>query len=136
LTASSADRLQTITDDLRERLGILEMVHVTLVEHNPLVMSVETTAGRSGPFVMTVDDEFIHTLSEDELKAALAHELGHVWLYTHHPYQQTEWLANHVAMRVISRSVLEPVYEKVWRRTGMRGNLAEYLNATLPGGSQ
>lgn len=133
--ASSADRLQTITDDLRGRLGILETVRVTLVEHNPLVMSVETMAGRSGPFVISVDGQFIQTLSEDELKAVIAHELGHVWIYTHHPYLQTEWLANDVAMRVVSRSVLEPVYEKVWKRIGMRGSLVEYLNATLTGGS-
>lgn len=136
LTASSADRLQAITDDLRGRLDILETVHVTLVDHNPLVMSVETLSGRSGPFVITVDEQFIRTLSEDELRAAVAHELGHVWIYTHHPYLQTERLANDIAMRVISRSVLEPVYQKVWTRTGMRGSFAEYLNATLSGGGQ
>ena len=121
------DRLQAITNDLRERLEILETVHVTLVGHNPLVMSVETLAGRSGPFVMTVDAQFIRALSQEELEAAIAHELGHVWIFTHSPYIQSERLANDIAMRVTSRTVLEPVYEKVWRRIGMRGNLADVI---------
>jgi ribosomal protein S28E/S33 len=40
---------------------------------------------------------------------------------------QTERLANDVAMRVISRSVFVPVYEKVWQRTGVRGNLIDVI---------
>ena len=119
--------LQDVTDDLRTRLQISEHVNVELVDHNPLVMSVETLAGRTGPFVITVDREFIHELNHDESEAALAHELGHVWIYTHHPYLQTERGANDVAMRVISRAAFEPVYEKVWQRTGIRGDLNEFL---------
>jgi len=125
--------LQEITDDLRTRLEIPERVQVVLVEHNPLVMSVETLGGRVGPFVITVDREFATELARDETEAALAHELGHVWIYTHQPYLQTERLANDVAMRVISRSAFEPVYEKVWRRTGIRGNLVEFIG---PGNQQ
>jgi len=119
--------LQDLTDELRTRLEISERVHVTLVDHNPLVMSVETLAGRTGPFIITVDREFIGELNHGEVEAALAHELGHVWIYTHAPYLQTERLANDVAMRVVSRSAFEPVYEKVWSRTGIRGNLIEFL---------
>ena len=122
------DRMQRITDDLRRRLHILERVLVTVVNHNPLVMSVETLSGRSGPFVITADAEFVQSLNEEELKAAVAHELGHVWIYTHHPYLQTERLANDIALRVISPELLVPVYEKVWKRTGARGNLAEYIS--------
>lgn len=128
LAAMPADRIQSLTDDLRARLDILEMVRVNLVDHNPLVMSVETLSQRSGPFVISIDRDFARTLSDAELEAAIAHELGHVWIYTHHPYVQSERFANDIAMRVISRSVLEPVYEKVWQRTGMRGNLAEILS--------
>ncbi|HYE86771.1 MAG TPA: hypothetical protein VEA16_10480 [Vicinamibacterales bacterium] len=119
--------LQDLTDDLRARLQIKESVHVTLVDHNPLVMSVETLAGRTGPFVISVDREFINGLSPSEVEAAIAHELGHVWIYTHAPYVQTERLANDIAMRVISRSAFEPVYEKVWQRTGIRGNLIDFI---------
>jgi len=119
--------LQELTDDLRTRLQIAEQVHVTLVEHNPLVMSVETLSGRTGPFVVTIDRGFIDQLSREEAEAAIAHELGHVWIYTHHPYLQTERLANDIAMRVIRRSAFEPVYKKVWARTGIAGNLIEFL---------
>ena len=119
--------LQELTDDLRSRLQIAEQVHVSLVDHNPLVMSVETLSGRTGPFVITVDRKFIGELSKEETEAALAHELGHVWIYTHHPYLQTERLANDIAMRVINREAFEPVYRKVWQRTGIAGNLVEFL---------
>lgn len=119
--------LQDVTDDLRTRLQITQRVQVELVDHNPLVMSVETLAGRTGPFVITVDRDFIHELNQEETEAAIAHELGHVWIYTHAPFVQTERFANDVAMRVINRSAFEPVYEKVWARTGIRGNLIEFL---------
>jgi len=119
--------LQDVTDDLRSRLQIGERVQIELVEHNPLVMSVETLAGRTGPFVITVDRGFIHELNSSEAEAAIAHELGHVWIYTHAPYVQTERLANDIAMRVIDRSAFVPVYDKVWARTGIRGNLIEFL---------
>jgi hypothetical protein len=119
--------LQDMTDDLRARLEISERADITVVAHNPLVMSVETLAGRSGPFVISVDRDFIHELSHDELEAAIAHELGHVWIYTHPPYIQTERYANEIAMRVIRRSTFEPVYQKVWARTGIRGNLVEFI---------
>jgi hypothetical protein len=119
--------LQDLTDELRTRLQIAERVHVTLVDHNPLVMSVETLAGRTGPFIITVDREFIGELNHDEVEAALAHELGHVWIYTHEPFVQTERLANDIAMRVVSRAAFEPVYEKVWARTGIKGNLIEFI---------
>ena len=119
--------LQDLTDDLRTRLQITERVHVTLVDHNPLVMSVETLNGRSGPFVISVDRAFINELNPEEVEAAIAHELGHVWIYTHHPFLQTERLANDIAMRVVRRSAFEPVYEKVWARTGIKGNLIEFI---------
>ena len=95
--------LQDVTDDLRTRLNINERVVVELVDHNPLVMSVETLGGRSGPFVITVDRDFIRELNPPETEAAIAHELGHVWIYTHEPYVQTERMANDAA-RLISMS--------------------------------
>ena len=119
--------LQDVTDDLCSRLQIAQRVQVELVDHNPLLMSVETLAGRAGPFIIIIDRDFIHELNEAETAASIAHELGHVWIYTHAPYVQTERLANNVAMRVIDRAVFEPVYEKVWARTGIRGNLIEFL---------
>jgi hypothetical protein len=125
--AERTNQLQVVADALRVKLGIMERVLVTLAERNPLVMSVETLGTRSGPFVINADEAFIATLTDEEIAAALAHELGHVWIYTHYPYEQSERAANDVALRVISRAALEPVYAKVWKRTGIKGNLAEYI---------
>lgn len=125
--AERTNELQSVTDALRLRMGIMERVFVTIAERNPLVMSVETLGTRSGPFVINADEAFIATLTDEEIEAAIAHELGHVWIYTHHPYEQSERLANDIALRVINRAALEPVYAKVWKRTGIKGNLAEYL---------
>jgi len=121
------EELQSVVDRLRERLDILEPVRLSLVDSNPLVMSVESIGSRSGPFVIRADQAFLEDLSTDEIEAAVAHELGHVYIHTHHPYLQTERLANDIALRVVSRSALEPVYEKVWKRTGIKGNLAEII---------
>ena len=125
--ATAMSVLQDMTDDLRSRLTIDERVQITVVDRNPLVMSVETLAGRSGPFIISIDRSFAHELTYDELEASIAHELGHVWIYTHQPYIQSERYANDIAMRVVNRSVFEPVYEKVWARTGIRGNLVEFI---------
>jgi len=57
-------------------------------------------------------------LTDDDIKAVVAHELGHVWIFTHHPYLQTEQLANEIAMRLVTRESLEPVYAKVQKRIG------------------
>jgi hypothetical protein len=122
------NQLQLVSDALRQRLGIMERVFVTIAERNPLVMSVETLGTRSGPFVINADETFIATLTVEEIEAAIAHELGHVWIYTHHPYEQSERLANDIALRVINRAALEPVYVKVWKRTGIKGILAEYIS--------
>ena len=122
------EELQSIVDRLRLRLEILEPVRLSLVETNPLVVSVESIGTRSGPFVIRADQAFLQTLSPDETEAALAHELGHVWIHTHHPYLQSERLANDIALRVVSRSALEPLYEKAWKRTGIKGNLDAFMS--------
>jgi len=123
----SEQSLQKMVDKLRKDLSILEIVGVTIVPDNPLMLSVETVDGRGGPFMISVDESFLDELSDEEMNSALAHELGHVWIYTHHPYLQTERLANTIAMRVVSRASLVPVYHKVWERLGTKGDLVEFL---------
>ena len=54
------------------------------------------------PFKLAIDVAFLEALTDDELEAAIAHELGHVWVFTHHPHLQTEELANQIALRVVS----------------------------------
>jgi Peptidase family M48 len=128
LKAHESRGLQSTVDELRTRLGIPEEIDVAIVPANPLMLSVEAQHGRKGPFLLTVDESFLTLLTKEEMTAALAHELGHVWIYTHHPYLQTERLANSIAMRVVSRTSLVPVYHKVWERLGTKGNLADFLD--------
>ena len=76
---------------------------------------------------MEFEEGFLPSLERDELRAIIAHELGHVWIFTHHPYLQTERLANTVAMRAVQRASLERVYSKVWERQGTKGDLTQFL---------
>ena len=133
---SSADRagsagsmvatLQLLVSDLKERLSLPAPVVVTIVPSNTLMMSVEAPSDENGPFVLSIDADFLESLTDDEIEAAIAHELGHVWVFTHHPFLQTEELANQIAMRAVSRESLERVYEKVWARGGSQGTLVRF----------
>jgi hypothetical protein len=125
--ASPSDSLQDVVDELRGRLGIVAAVRVTIVPRNALLVSVEARKDRDNTFQMSFDEDFIAQLDEEELRAVIAHELGHVWIFTHHPYLQTERLANNVAMRVISRDSLRRVYEKMSQRGIGKGNFAGFL---------
>lgn len=126
-TAMTANqmRLQALVDDLCARLSLTEKVRVALVPENPLIVSVQASA--DGAFQLAFEERFLNELTNEDLEAVLAHELGHVWIFTHHPYLQTEQLANQVAMRVVTRDSLERVYEKVWQRGGFKGSMARFL---------
>jgi Zn-dependent peptidase ImmA (M78 family) len=67
-------------------------------------------------------------LSDAERQAMVAHELGHVWIFTHHPYLQSEALANRKAEELVSRESLQQVYEKVWELDGEATSLDAYLS--------
>ncbi len=132
-------RVQTMVDEVRARLVIPQEVVVSIVEQDKLLVSVERLQsgnGQSGnaqsgnaSFALNFERDFLDSLNEEELQAVVAHELGHVWIFTHHPYLQTEELANQVALRLVSRDTLDKVYKKVWQRTGSKGDLA-YLPPT------
>lgn len=124
-------QLQKVADAIRERLGIARAVTVAIVVRNPYLVSVEAPAHPDGAFVVQVEERMLELLSADEMEAVLAHELGHVWIFTHHPYLQTELLANQVAMRTVSRDALARVYEKVWK-SGAKGDLVSFLGNADP----
>lgn len=128
---TSTRELQRVADAIRQRLGIDRSVVVALVATNPHVVSVEAPQEPGGAFVVQVEEQMLQTLAADELEAALAHELGHVWIFTHHPFLQTELGANQVAMRTVSRDALARVYAKVWK-SGGKGNLSAFLGGTDP----
>ena len=130
-THIDAARVQQIVDDLKSRLGIPEPVTVSIVDRNPLVVSVSPVPG--GGFALSFEASFAERLGEDELAAAIAHELGHVWIYTHFPFLQTEQLANEIAMRVVSRESLVPVYARMFERVRVSGDPNDYLGIPHPG---
>jgi hypothetical protein len=125
--AELVQHIQSVVDRLRNELGIPDQVNVAVLPQVALVVSVEAPADRSQPFQLMIEDRFLARLNDDELDAAMAHELGHVWLFTHHPYLQTERLANQIAMRVVTRESLTRVYEKLWQHGANTGDLTAYL---------
>jgi hypothetical protein len=121
-------RVQRLADRLRVGLGIADSVQVTMVPVNRLLMSVEPVEnGATRSFQLKVEEGFVSGLTDAELAAAVAHELGHVWIFTHHPFLHTEQLANDIAMRLVSRDSLEQLYERVWSRRGSKGDLARFF---------
>ena len=121
---ASAEHIVSIVEELKKDLSIPDVVEVAIVPVNKLIVSVERVNDRKDVFLLSLQADFLSGLSPAELEAVIAHELGHVWIFTHHPYLQTEELANQVAMRVVSRASLESVYARVWARTGAKGDLA------------
>ena len=127
-SAVAQRRVQIVADDFKVRLGLPQSVDVIVVPANTLLLSVEPVENSSlRRFDLRVEEDFVGLLSDDELSAAVAHELGHVWIFTHHPFLQTEQLANDIAMRVVTRESLALLYEKVWKEKGTKGDLANYL---------
>ena len=122
-------RLQSLVSDLKSRMEITPAIVVTIVPSNALMMSVEAPEEQTKPFVLSIDASFLATLTDEEIEEAIAHVLGLVWLFRHHPYLQTEELANQIAMKAVSRASLERVYAKVWERGGTKGDLARFLGA-------
>jgi len=123
----SADQIQVIVDNLRVRLAIPAEVVVELVAANPRLVSVERIRDRAEAFRLSVENGFLDELTPDERAAVIAHELGHVWIFSNHPYLHTEQLANRIAMRVVSRESLAGAYAKMWARNGTTGDLARFL---------
>jgi putative peptidoglycan binding protein len=116
------ERAQAIVNQLRDELAMGSDVRVAVVSYHPLVFSVEPLDKARTQFRLSMELGFLMMLNDDELHAALAHELGHVWLYTHQPYLQSERIANDVGMRAVDRATFESVYAKLWayeRTTGV-----------------
>ena len=126
-------RVQRLADQLRVKLDIAEPVQVSIVPVHRLLMSVEPVKnGSRRDFRLNVEEDFVKGLNDAELMAAVAHELGHVWIFTHHPFLQTEQLANDIAMRLVSRDALVQLYERVWSRRGTKGDLVRFLGPQQP----
>lgn len=119
--------IQAIADDYRAQLGISQKVDVEIVPQNALFSSVKPVDDSASAFLLLVEESFLDGLTEGDVKAVVAHELGHVWIFTHHPYLHTESLANEIARRIVPRDDLVHVYEKLWQRQGTTGDLARLI---------
>ena len=116
-----AIRAQQFVDHMRTELQIGNEVQISIVIYQPLVFSVQPMAANKDRFLLEMELGFLLMLDDDELRAAVAHELGHVWIYTHHPFLQTESLANIVGQRVAGRASFEKIYTKLWAYEGTSG---------------
>lgn len=125
-TSMMQRRVEQTIETLQARLGIDGEITAVLVDSHPLVVAVERDPGLRGVYRLSLEASFLDGLTDDELNAVIAHELGHVWIYTHHPFLQTEQLANQIAMRVVDRQTIEAVYNKVWTRVGKEGSVPRF----------
>ena len=114
IVALRTAQAREIVNQLQVALQIDSDVQVTAVTYHPLVFSVEPLDKRKDHFVLSMEIDFLLMLDDKELHAALAHELGHVWIYKHFPYLQTERLANSIGLRVVQRENFEMLYMKLW----------------------
>ena len=126
-------KLGAIVEEFRSTLDISERIVVSIVRSNQLLVSVRPSPLQARTFIVRLDKHFLATLSEEELRGAIAHELGHVWIFTHSPYIQTETLANSTALELVSRDNLKHVYEKVWAYEGRQGSPDKILNEAEEG---
>jgi hypothetical protein len=131
LTASTrhwtVDKVIPVVEGLKKKLHITNAIEIKIVDDNPLGLSVEPVDHRRDVFLLRIDGHLLNRLDSQELKAAIAHELGHVWIYTHHPYLQTEALANQIAMRAVNRDAFKKLYTELWSFKGSPGNIQELL---------
>jgi len=116
-------RIQAIIDEFSARLEIAGRVSVLVVNQDKRLVSVRRSNDRKDIFLLCFDQSFLTALTEEEIRAAIAHEFGHIWIFTHHPYLQTEDLANRTAMQLVSRESLEKVYTKVTQFGGKKQDL-------------
>ena len=129
----SEQKLKAVIEEFRSRLGISERIVVSIVRSNELLVSVRPSPLQARTFIVRVDKHFLSSLSEEELRAAVAHELGHVWIFTHPPYIQSEPLANGKAVELVSLESLKRVYEKVWAYEGRQGTPEKIVNEAEEG---
>jgi len=117
-------RIRLIVDEFRARVGIEERIDVSIVPDDRKLVSVCRSKDDKGVFLLSFDADFLSTLDREELYAAVAHEFGHIWIFTHRPYLQTEALANRKALVLVSEESLEKVYIKVSEFGGKQHDLS------------
>jgi hypothetical protein len=126
---AETQRVQSLVDEFRLRLKLPSAVTASIVDENPLLVSVSPPNAAGGAYGLALEARFLDQLNDDELRAVVAHELGHVWIFTHHPYLQTEAGANQIAERLVTRESLERVYSRVWPDGTPQGTTPRFADA-------
>ena len=129
--AMEEQRLASFAKEFKEKLGISVAVPIAIIDKNERLASVRPIPGRNDAYLLEVDAPFFQSLTEEEKRAIVAHELGHVWIFTHHPFLQSEPLANEQAERLVTQESLERVYRKVWALGGQGGTMATFMTQKL-----
>src|SRR5215831_11541252 len=75
IVAVKAMRAQVLVDQLRAVLPIRNEIQIGAVTYNPLVFSVQPLDAHKDRFLLTMEIGFLLMLDDDELSAAMAHEL-------------------------------------------------------------
>src|SRR5215831_5703327 len=130
ISEHTTKKVQAIVSELQARLQIAQRIEASIVPSEKRMVSVQRVhdaVSGTDSFEIHLDQTFFESLNREELRAALAHELGHVWISSHHPYLQTEALANEIAMRAVTRDSMKKIYIKLWLHLGTSGNLDELL---------
>jgi len=120
----NAQKLKGILAGLKKQLDISVDISTAVVPKDDLLVSVSPDRHKKGAYRISFDTAFLAMLDEEDLAPAIAHELGHVWIFTHHPYLHTEDLANVIAHRLVTPTQLDRVYEKVRLVKSPPANLA------------
>ncbi|HXK61917.1 MAG TPA: hypothetical protein PLP42_18670 [Acidobacteriota bacterium] len=123
LIPGEVQKLQAIADEFRARLRITQRVRIRVVVHDKRLVSVRKSPKEDDVFILSIDQNFLRALSPEEVRAAIAHEFGHIWIFTHHPYLHTEELANRIALQLVSQDSVKSVYLKVAQFGGMKQEL-------------
>src|SRR5258708_2500566 len=72
-----SNRLSEIVRSLCAPLQISDVVEVRIDEKNDKMVSSEPLTGPAHGYRISFDRQFLDTLDDDEIQAAIAHELGH-----------------------------------------------------------
>jgi len=121
-------KLEKIASGLAASLEMRKPVQVIVVPENDRIVSVEPFLNGQG-FRVEFEQAFFDQLNDEEIVAALAHEIGHVWIFSHPPHNHSEPLANEIALKIVPRKQMEALYIKLWKYLGTTGDMVDLLGA-------
>src|SRR5262245_50400127 len=86
--ALDMDKLQKVAAQRALLLGIPQHIRVVVGPNSKMVISVEHDS-EADEYRVLIDPKFMEQLNDEDIVTAISHELGHVWIFTHHPFLQT-----------------------------------------------